>query len=194
MKLESIKTIANIIGILAIPIVSLIIGNNYTQAIKEREIQGKFVELAVNILNNVPTEDNKNIRNWSIDVINEYSGVKINKETRTELINKIQISSNVDLTIQVIYEKALEYYNKKEYLMSQTLSSQLRYDFRPSAKMLANILLLEGKSYKELGKYIEATESLSRLSKSQSADSRLRLEADKILRELNKSSINTHLK
>lgn len=70
-----------------------------TQAIKEREIQGKFVELAVGILSEPPTEENKNIRNWSIDVINEYSGVSFDKETRSDLVENIQLTENFDVPL-----------------------------------------------------------------------------------------------
>ena len=49
------------------------IGNIYTKTLKERELQGKFVELAVQILNSEPNPEAKNIRSWATKVINVYS-------------------------------------------------------------------------------------------------------------------------
>lgn len=108
MNLEQAKTVANIFGIVAIPVVTLVVGNSYTKAIKEREIQSKFVELAVGILSEEPSEENKNIRNWSIDVINQYSGVEISKETRTDLIDKIQLTPLSGRSISDITPPQLE--------------------------------------------------------------------------------------
>lgn len=185
MKLETIKTISQILGIIALPIITLILGNNYTKAIKEREIQGKFVELAVQILNAEPTEENKNIRSWSVDVINLYSGVKINKETRTDLINNILFNSNEERTIFLLYQKATEYYENKEFLMSQSIASQLIYEFSPSSEMLAKIILLEGKSFEKLGDKNSAQESLNKLIISKSVDQKIKSEAEIILKEMN---------
>jgi hypothetical protein len=42
---EKLKALSAVLAAVVIPVVVLIVGNNYTAAIKERELQGKFVEL-----------------------------------------------------------------------------------------------------------------------------------------------------
>jgi hypothetical protein len=46
---EKAKNISVMISAVVIPVVVLVIGNSYTSAIKEREVQSKFVEMAVAI-------------------------------------------------------------------------------------------------------------------------------------------------
>jgi len=69
-----------------IPVALLIIGNMFSRAVAEREIQGKFVELAVKILQEHPSEDTRNIRSWATQVINAYSGVPLSQQTKNDLI------------------------------------------------------------------------------------------------------------
>ncbi|HYX01920.1 MAG TPA: hypothetical protein VE963_07525 [Reyranella sp.] len=44
---ERAKSAATILSAIAIPVVVAIVGNSFSSAMKEREVQGKFVELAV---------------------------------------------------------------------------------------------------------------------------------------------------
>lgn len=57
-------------------------------AIKEREVQARYVELAIGILSQEPSKQTENIRKWAIQVINFYSDVKIGDETREELLRE----------------------------------------------------------------------------------------------------------
>ena len=45
--MELIKSISGIIAAVVIPIVIVVVGNAFTKAIREREIQGRLVELAI---------------------------------------------------------------------------------------------------------------------------------------------------
>jgi len=54
--------------------------------LKRSENNGKYTELAVKILSEQPRENSQNIRNWAVDIIKNYSGVDIDKNTRTEMI------------------------------------------------------------------------------------------------------------
>jgi hypothetical protein len=45
---EKLKIITTLVATIIIPVVIGFTGNDYTRAIKEREIEGKFVELSVN--------------------------------------------------------------------------------------------------------------------------------------------------
>lgn len=83
---EKSKSITTIISAVVIPVALLIIGNMFSRAVAEREIQGKFVELAVKILQEHPSEDTRNIRSWATQVINAYSGVPLSQQTKNDLI------------------------------------------------------------------------------------------------------------
>ena len=54
----------------------------------KREIQARYVELAIGILSQEPTKQTENIRRWAIQVINFYSDVKIGNETKDELLRE----------------------------------------------------------------------------------------------------------
>lgn len=85
---EKFKAITTSISVIIIPIVIGYIGNIYTQATKEKEIQSRFVELAINILNQKPTDESRNLRQWATNVIDHYSGVKLSDTVRRELIEE----------------------------------------------------------------------------------------------------------
>jgi len=89
---EKVKTLGTLISIVIIPVLLGVIGNQYTQAIKERDIQGKFVELAVSILNQPPSEASRNLRSWATQVIDKYSGVPLSDATKQDLIDNISIT------------------------------------------------------------------------------------------------------
>jgi len=69
---EKTKVVSVVIAAVAaaiVPIVLGIIAHRYTQAFKEREIQGKFVELAVQILNQEPSAEERNLREWATQLL-----------------------------------------------------------------------------------------------------------------------------
>ena len=93
---EKAKIIFIGLASILIPLVLGFVGNEYSSSIKERELQGKFVELAIKILTQDPTKENEHIRKWATDVVNLYSGVELNEITKNELIKKSPIYSFVD--------------------------------------------------------------------------------------------------
>src|SRR5262245_59200715 len=90
---EKTKTLSSIACAVVIPVVLLVVGNRFSTALKERELQGKFVELAVAILREQPTEETKNLRDWATQVINAYSGVPLSPRTKQDLIEKTPLPS-----------------------------------------------------------------------------------------------------
>lgn len=82
---RKISVLSGLIAAVVIPIVVAITGNMFSQAIKEREIEGRFVELAVSILKEQPEENSKYVRIWAIDIIDRYSGVPLNINAKAEL-------------------------------------------------------------------------------------------------------------
>lgn len=94
-KWEKLKIVFIGISTVIIPIVIAMVGHMFSRASTEIELQGKFIELSVRILEQKPTEYTENLRGWAVAVINQYSDVPINEETKEELIRRIPIFSKV---------------------------------------------------------------------------------------------------
>jgi hypothetical protein len=82
--------VSSVVSAIAIPVV----GYWVSSALKNKEIEGKFVELAVDILKAEPTDAQRNLRKWATQVINNYSGVRLSDEASKDLINTIVIPSS----------------------------------------------------------------------------------------------------
>ena len=91
---EKARAAASIVSAIVIPIVLLWIGNNFSTALKERELQGKFIELAVQILREEPTKQAAGLRDWATQVLNNYSGVPFTLETKRALIENTPLPSS----------------------------------------------------------------------------------------------------
>ena len=83
---DKLKIFTGLIASLLVPIVIAFVGNEYSSALKESENRLRYTELAIEILNEPPLPRNQNIRGWAIDVVNKYSGVPINNETKQEML------------------------------------------------------------------------------------------------------------
>ena len=92
---ERAKTVSGLIAAVVLPVVVLVVGNLYTSAVKERELEGKFVELAVSILRETPDKQAANLRDWATQVITLYSRVPLSPETRRELIETTPLPSGL---------------------------------------------------------------------------------------------------
>ena len=90
------------------PIVVGLIGHWVSQAVKDREVQGKFVELAVEILRANPTEDTKNLREWAIQIIDIYSGVPFTPKGKEELVKLVPITGMVSPDCSEYIQRAKE--------------------------------------------------------------------------------------
>jgi hypothetical protein len=85
---EKAKALSTIISALAVPVVLAVIGYYFNAALKEREVQGKFVELAVAILREQTQESTRPLRSWATRVIDRYSGVPLTEEAKALLLQK----------------------------------------------------------------------------------------------------------
>ena len=88
-----------ILASLLVPLMIALVGHWYTSALKEKDIQSKYVEIAISILNSEPNESTRNLRKWAVDIINEYSPKKMSEETQREL-DKNTIYSAYDTYLQ----------------------------------------------------------------------------------------------
>ena len=93
-KKKDIWDKASVLAALLVPIVIALVGHAYTSALKEAEIRVKYTELAISILKEKPAQDTKDVRAWSVDVINKYSGVPMDANVRKQLLGSRLIQSN----------------------------------------------------------------------------------------------------
>ena len=95
LKWKKVETIAKITSLVLVPIVLAIIGALINNSIKGKELKLKYVELAVNILKEEPNEKTKNLREWAIKNINDYSQIKMSAEVQKELEKNVLFSVQV---------------------------------------------------------------------------------------------------
>lgn len=107
-KWGKVKIVSTLIGTIVIPIMVTYMVQIYTEAIKERELEGRFVELGVSILQQQPTPDTQNLRKWAIDILARYSGVPISESTKKELTEQISIPRDVEKRIREYSANAME--------------------------------------------------------------------------------------
>jgi hypothetical protein len=93
-RLNAVKGITTVASVLIIPLALAYIGNQYTSALKDREIQAQYVKLAVEILQAEPTGSNKSVRAWATKIIDRYSGVPLGTEAERALVEAVTISAS----------------------------------------------------------------------------------------------------
>ena len=110
------STITNAIGVIAIPVVIFVLGTLINSSIKQKEANTKLVEMAVSIIKEAPgdTEGNTAIRKWAIDVIDNYSEVKLPKDVKIKLLDSslVQTSSTNVTPTSYFYDAQLSNKNK----------------------------------------------------------------------------------
>ena len=82
---KDVWDIIKILGVVIIAPLIAFVGTMYTNALKEQEINVKNIELAVDILKQESEKTDKDVRQWAIDTINEYSKVKLTSEAKEAL-------------------------------------------------------------------------------------------------------------
>lgn len=93
---RKLRVLSPIFATIIIPIAIAFITQSYTKSIKESEIGVQYIRIAINILQEPPSNEIISLREWAIDVIDHYSDVPLNQDARTELRkNKIYIFRNV---------------------------------------------------------------------------------------------------
>ena len=90
---EKFRNILLAISAVATPVIVGWLGSEYARATKEREVQGKFVELAITILQKPPSDDQANLRTWATAMLDKYSGMPFSNSARSDLISKVSISA-----------------------------------------------------------------------------------------------------
>jgi hypothetical protein len=83
---DKIPALSALLASVLVPIVLAVIGNAYTNALKQSENKVKYTELAISILRDKPTQETQDVRAWAIDVINQYSGVPMSAKAKNQLL------------------------------------------------------------------------------------------------------------
>ena len=88
LKWKKLQVLSISVAALLIPIVLALVGHLVNSTLKEKELRLQYVELAVGILKEEPTQETSNLREWAIEVIELNSPVKLPQEAIEELKNK----------------------------------------------------------------------------------------------------------
>ena len=92
---ERLRTIATVLGAVLVPVVVAIVGQSYTAAIQSQQTRARFVELAIEILREDPTNGEEDpLRQWAVDVVNENSGTRLSQTARTALVQSRALPSD----------------------------------------------------------------------------------------------------
>ncbi len=79
------QTMSAIIASVLIPLMIAFLGHIVNQSIKDNELSLSYIQLAVGILKVEPKPGTENLRAWAIDVVNNYSSVKLPTDAKKEL-------------------------------------------------------------------------------------------------------------
>jgi hypothetical protein len=71
---------------LIIPVVLAVCTYFIQGAIQQKEINGRILELAIEILSEKPTKEKVTIRTWAVEVVNRYSEVSLDERMQSMLI------------------------------------------------------------------------------------------------------------
>lgn len=77
--------VSGAIAKIVIPLVVAYVGWAYSSAIKEQEFGATYVQLSLKILEQAPDERPAGLATWAMDVVDHYSGVKLDSRARKEL-------------------------------------------------------------------------------------------------------------
>lgn len=80
--------IAKIISVAAVAPTVALVGYLLSADVKVQEVEVKYVELAVGILKEPKDKTEPSVRQWAIDIVNEYSGVEMSEMTKNALLEK----------------------------------------------------------------------------------------------------------
>lgn len=85
-----LTALSAMVAAVLVPIAIALAGHLYSRALKEREIQGQFVGLAISILRDSPHGDTtRAVRAWAVEILNRYSGVPISTELQNQLQTRL---------------------------------------------------------------------------------------------------------
>ena len=84
-RLKRAETLAKIFSLLAIPVLLGIVSIAANDKLSERTVGSQYVQLAVDILQKPPGEDDVQLREWAIELLNKNSPVPLTEQAKQEL-------------------------------------------------------------------------------------------------------------
>ena len=91
---DKMSALSALLASVLVPVVLAVVGNAYTNALKQAENRVRYTELAISILKDEPTSETQDVRAWAIDVINQYSGVPMNAQVKSQLLGSRLVRSD----------------------------------------------------------------------------------------------------
>ncbi len=111
-----LSALAGIVAAVLVPLAIALFGHFYGAALKERELQGQFVALAVAILREPPQSDTtRALRGWAIDVVNRYSGVTLPETLRMQLESQIALPTTAEQAAPALEQRAFDALFRSEW-------------------------------------------------------------------------------
>lgn len=83
--LERARVLSGLLASVLVPVAIALAGHWFGAALKEREVQMRFVELAVGILGEKPQPASAEVRSWAVDIIDKFSPVPLSTDARNQM-------------------------------------------------------------------------------------------------------------
>ena len=83
---EKLRILSSVIASVLVPVALAFVGHSYSNATRDKEIEARFVDMAVDILAQPPVEGDSSLRKWAIRVVNTFSKVPFDTAVAEKLI------------------------------------------------------------------------------------------------------------
>lgn len=92
---QKLSALSGVMAAILVPLALGFAGNQVSKAVKEREVQAHFVDLAVSILREPPQGgEADSIRSWATEILSMYSGVKMDPGAKHALQHTTQLTES----------------------------------------------------------------------------------------------------
>ena len=99
---ERAKVISGILATILIPLLIGVTGHLVSTALKERDIQLRYVELALGILREKPDPSTTELRSWAINIVNRFAPEPLSPKAVEELKKRELAIRAVEDALRVI--------------------------------------------------------------------------------------------
>jgi len=113
---EKVRIISIVIGSVLVPVALVIVGYFVSNALKEKETRVQYVDIATNILKEEPSEANKQLRTWAIDILDKYAPIRFSEEALKELDTRVIITPTRNFIFETTKYNVVSASNKKSKL------------------------------------------------------------------------------
>ena len=82
---DKFRIVSTSIALILVPIIIGIYGHQINSTLKQRDIESKYIEIAVTVLREQPRKDTSALREWAINIIRSYSEIPMDHLAVQEL-------------------------------------------------------------------------------------------------------------